>query len=421
MLNGRNIICLASSHWDSPTWVNCQHIMSRLAGRNRVLYVEPASLRFPSARGADMGKLLYRLTAWTRKERMVRENLWVYAPIMIPLHRYAIVRAFNRFVLRTSLGRIAGRLGLADPLLWIFLPTGVDLVGAFGEDLVIYHCVDSYSANPGVDPDVIDALEKRLLARADLVLTTSGPLYESKKEFNPRTICLPNVADTAFFMRAIEDGVAVPEYIGRIPAPRVVFTGAISGYKVDTGLIAYCARQLPGVSFVLIGPAGSGDPGTDIRSLEAAGNIFLTGPKPYGELPACLKGAAACMIPFRINDTTSNVFPMKFFEYMASGKPVVTTALPALDEFREYCYIAHDGAGFVSSIRAALAGDADGGRNRRLELARRYSWEGRMEELSMAIERMPGRRTGNKSGGAGKPETLNPAGSAGRRNGEKRR
>ena len=95
-LQGRNIICLASAHWDSPAWVNSQHLMSRLAAENRVLYVEPLSLRFPRGGRADLGKLFYRLVGWFRKPRKITDNLFVYAPILIPLHRFRLVRLINR-------------------------------------------------------------------------------------------------------------------------------------------------------------------------------------------------------------------------------------------------------------------------------------------------------------------------------------
>jgi len=308
---------------------------------------------------------------------------------MIPFHRFAAVRALNRFFLRRSLKRVQERFALSNPILWIFLPTGADLVGEFGERLVVYHCVDQYSANPGVDRESIDALERRLLASAGIVFTTSPLLYESKRIFNRNTHFLPNVADTAHFMKALDDAVDIPGDLESIPGPRAGFIGALSGYKIDFELLAETADRLPHVSFVLIGPVGGGDPDTDISSLKKRRNIFILGARSFDRLPSYLKGFDVCLIPFRINETTRHVFPMKFFEYLSAGKPVVSTRLPSLEEYAEQCYLASEAGSFVSSIEAALAEDSSAYREARIMLATENSWERRVEALSeLVIERL---------------------------------
>jgi glycosyltransferase involved in cell wall biosynthesis len=385
ILENENIICFASAPWHSPTWVNCQHLMSRFARSNRVLYVEPFSLRLPSATRSDLSKMIYRVKGWLRGVRPAGENLWVFSPLMIPLHRFRAVRALNRFFLKISLKRLQKSYALWNPILWIFLPTGADLVGEFGEKLVVYHCVDQYSANPGVDRESIDALERRLLAAAGIVLATSPLLYESKSRFNRNTHFHPNVADTAHFMKALDEKAEIPEDLKSIAAPRAGFIGAISRYKMDFELLVETADRLPNVSFVLIGPVGAGDPGTDISSLEKRKNVFILGARDFGDLPSYLKGLDVCLIPFRINETTLHVFPMKFFEYLSAGKPVVSTRLPSLEEYAGLCYLASEVGTFVSSIEAALAEDRSTNREARIALAAENSWERRIETLSELV------------------------------------
>jgi glycosyltransferase involved in cell wall biosynthesis len=385
MLKDENIICFASAPWKSPTWVNCQHLMSRLAQSNRVLYVEPFSLRFPSATRSDLFKLASRIKGWLKGTERATPNLWIFSPLMVPLHRFGAMRAFNRFVLSRSLKRMQRKLGLAEPILWIFLPSGVDLIGLFGEKLVVYHCVDQYSANPGVNRLSIEALEQRLLARADIVFTTSPLLYESKRVFNRNTYYVPNVADTAHFMKALDEATAVPDDLGGIPGPRAGFIGSISRYKIDLELLAEVADRLPRVSFVLIGPVGSGDPDTDVSSLERRENVFILGARGFDRLPAYIKGFDICLIPFRINETTSHVFPMKFFEYLSAGKPVVSTRLPSLEEYAQWCYIASDGDSFVSLIEQALLEENRAYRDARIRLAAENSWDRRVEALSEVV------------------------------------
>lgn len=385
MLEGRSIICLASGHWDSPTWVNVQHLMSRLAPSNRILYVEPISLRLPSIKKADRLKLFYRLGGWLRGTRRVRPNLWVYAPLLIPIHRSRLIRRLNRVLLRTSLRFFQKRLRLENPILWVFLPTGADLVGAFRESIVIYHCVDEYAANPGVDRQTIEMLERRLLRQADIVLTTSRSLYEEKKRYNRKTYYLPNAADVIHLRRALDSETRIPDDLLEIPAPRVGFIGAVSGYKIDIDLLEYAAARLPDVSFVFIGPVGSGDPGTDVSGLTKMANVHLMGPRGYATLPGYLKGLDACMIPFNINRITRSVFPMKFFEYLSPGKPIVATELPALSEYSDVCLFASGKAQFVERLGEALAESDEDLRKRRMELAEKHSWQKQLEDISRIV------------------------------------
>ncbi|MBU8921933.1 MAG: glycosyltransferase [Bacteroidales bacterium] len=384
-LQGRNIICLSSAHWDSPAWVNSQHLMSRLAITNRVLYIEPLSLRFPRGGKHDLGKLLYRLAGWFRKPRRITDRLFVYAPIMIPLHRFRLVRLINRVLLKSML-RVVGKIyRFSDPVLWIFLPTGADLIGQLGEDMVIYHCVDNYSANPGVDREIVDQLERQVLEKADIVFATSPALRDKCSALNRNCHYLPNVADYAHFSLALDPDTAVPSDLEKIPSPRAVFVGNVSGYKVDFELLRYAASELPGISFVLIGMVGAGDPDSDPSVLVEQENIHVMGVRDYLDLPAYLKGCDVCLIPFRINETTTGVFPMKFFEYLAAGKPVITTGLPALEEYSKHCYIARDREMFVSSIRKSIEKTDQAMVKAGIELAADNSWYSRIEDISSIV------------------------------------
>ncbi len=385
VLKNQNIICLSSSQWNSPTWVNPQHLMYRLSQYNRVLYVEPISMRFPSTRKSDLSKIVYRIKGWFRGAKAVKKRLWVYSPIVIPLHHIKPIRILNRLFLKISLRTIQKFLHLHNPILWIFLPTGVDLIGSFGEKLVIYHCVDQYSANPGVNKESITGLEHHLLKKADLVFTTSKSLYNDKKTLNKNTFYLPNVADAAHFKKALKDATVVPEDLKKVPSPIAGFWGAVTGYKIDLKLIAFAADKLPEISFVLIGPVGTGDPGTDLSLLKSKENVYLFGSRDYKKLPGYLKGFDICFIPFKLNETTRNVFPMKFFEYLSGGKPVVSTNLTSLRDYSSYCYLVRDSKEFVQKIKKALGENETDHKEQRIQLAEKNSWERNVVKLSEVI------------------------------------
>lgn len=251
--------------------------------------------------------------------------------------------------------------------------------------MVIYHCVDEYAANPGVDRPTVEMLERRLLQSADLVFTTSRSLYQQKRKHNPNTYYLPNVADVEHFRKALDTQTDVPEDLQRIRTPRAGFIGTISNYKMDLELLDYVATEMPDVSFVFVGPIGSGDPDTDVSRLARHGNVHLMGPRKYKDLPAYVKGFDVCLIPFSINRVTRNVFPMKFFEYLSPGKPVVSTPLPALSEYADYCRFASDKRQFVELVGEALRETDDKLHESRMALAERHSWHRQIADVSSIV------------------------------------
>ena len=129
------------------------------------------------------------------------------------------------------------------------------------------------------------------------------------------------------------------------------FVGALSDYKVDFGLLRHIATVRPGWTLALVGPVWPGTKRGEIEALEAMPNVRFFGARPYDELPGILRGFDVCLVPFSVNETTVNVFPMKFHEYMATGKPVVITDLPSVADFCAYCRTPSTPEEFVARYR----------------------------------------------------------------------
>ncbi len=180
-----------------------------------------------------------------------------------------------------------------------------------------------------------------------------------------------------------------------------MFTGAIVAKKLDVSLLAELARARPAWSFALVGPVGAGDPGTDVSALRREPNIHLLGPRPYERLPAVLRAADAGLIPYARNALTESVFPMKVYEYLAAGLPVVATPLPALAEVGEVA-TAPDAEGLARALERALAADSPERRAARSRAAAAHSWERRLQEIAAADRGAAGR--GRRDGGAGVSE-----------------
>ncbi|NLH49135.1 MAG: glycosyltransferase family 1 protein [Myxococcales bacterium] len=383
-LTGADIVCLASSSWDAM-WVNSQHLMHRLAAQNRVLYVNNLGLRAPGASRGDWHKITRRVGEWFSGLRQAEPNLWVFSPVSLPLHDHASIRRFNQWNLKRTLRRHLTDLGFKQPLLWTFLPLGVQLIGSLDESLVIYHCVDDYAANPGVPAARLREMEDQLLRLADLTIVTNPLLYEERKSRARQAAFFGNVADAEHF--APRPDRPLPLELAALPRPLLGYQGNISGYKTNLEWIAALAKAMPAASVVLIGPVGWGDPHTDVSALQALPNVHLLGRMPYERLPELLAALDICLLPLHDNESTRRSFPMKFYEYMAAAKPIVATDLPAFATYRDrpqLCRLATDADSFVAGVRAALA-DADDHAAERLAEARLHSWRTRTEQIAALV------------------------------------
>lgn len=392
-----DIVLFSTQYFEDPTWTNKQHIAVRLAAAgHRVIYVNPAAPISPRkySLSGHLGRAIRGDLAGARFlsfTYVARKNLWVISPPFLVPRRSVFVRRLNRRITTRGvlkcLRKLMKRLKFEKPVLWIYRPEAVWFAGRLNERLVFYDCVDDYVDYPiypfDEDNERIRRDEAELLARADLVTTSSRHLYERKSPANPNTHYVPNVADAAHFARDAEADVHIPPDVANLPEPRVGFAGAVESYKLDTALLSAMADERPAWQIILIGPAALGDP--ELDALTAKPNVRLLGLRPYVELPDYLAAMDVLVIPYRLNEYTRGVFPIKFFEYMATGKPVVCTELPALVEYGGIAPLVSDPSAFIETVERALAGEQDDKRRDRVDLAFENTWEKRIGKLSGLI------------------------------------
>ena len=394
MLRGKDIVCVSSLDW-SAMWTSKQQIMNRLAQTNRVLYVEePVTMLAPL-------KVPARWKRWRAvapELRRVDAGLWVLTPPpLLPFgNMRPRVNAANQAVLATYIRWAMGRLFFDEEyLLWTYLPTSLPLVdrlaapGVAGSgervpSLVVYHCVDEHSAFPGfVTPEVVKSYDDGLTRRADLVITTSENLRQAREPLNPETYTVLNAADVELFQRALDPKLMVPGDLAAIPAPRLGVVG-LHDSRLDVDALVALAGADPGWHVVLIGPVKPGQ--VDEARLRRFSNVHFLGEKPQTELPGYLKGLAAALIPYKANELTRNIFPLKLFEYLAAGLPVVAGGLPELQGFSGMIELAERPEDYPALVRQALAEDGQDKRAARVALAAKNTWDQRVERISQLVE-----------------------------------
>jgi glycosyltransferase involved in cell wall biosynthesis len=381
------VVCVSNAEWDAPIPTNRQQLMRRFAERTRVAYIESPLPVVGSLIGRSRERA--RRRGWRVEDGVHVLQAWDWLPYPLTKRSQPLSRWMDH-TFRSYVVAAWRELGWPQPVSWFYAPDGGDLLGRFDERLSVYHCVDDYQAAERYNHYRRVAIyserkQERYLARAvDVMLVSAPTLYERWRGINPHLYLAPNVADTALFAQALEPGADHPALAG-LPSPRVVFIGALDSYKVDFELLGAVARMLPQVQFICIGPVGSADK-TAQAAIPRAANLRYTGPLPHEELPSALRYASACVIPYRMNDYTASVSPLKLYEYLAAGRPVVATPLPSLlaQPADGALVAAPEPTIFAARLVEAMAYDS-AARRRISQRVNEHSWERRVEDLEALI------------------------------------
>lgn len=382
------IVLISTADWDHPFWTNKQHVTTRLAERgHRVLYVESLGLRQLTTSYRDISRIYQRTKRSLLWGRNLRPNVWVWSPLVLPFHRFAIVRWLNGIVLSACIRYFCRKLDFKYPILWSYNPTVLALIEKIKFSRNIYHCVDELKEAPGMPVALLEAEEQNFCEQVDIIFTTSLNLYNKRKQWNHNTYYLSNPCEFDHFNKATQE-TDVPAELQTIPQPRLGFIGALSHYKVSIALLKELVERHPEWHLVLLGQVGEGEPGASFDKLFALPNVHFLGPKPYQELPHYLKGFQVALLPCPLNGYTQSMFPLKFFEYLAAGVPVVTTALQALQDYQHISYWCASEEAFIEAISQALLRGDDQQRRiaQGIELARENTWEKRVESMLAILE-----------------------------------
>ena len=384
-----DFIVLATADWDHPLWTNKQHTAVSLAALgHRVLHVESLGLRPPRKGAADLPRIFKRLRRVARPPRQVQRGIWVWSPLVLPGASHPLARRLNRVLVRGGLQLMRRWLGLKNPVLWTYNPLTLEVLSLSSFAASVYHCVDRIQAQPEMPERRIERAEQQLCSGVTAVFTTAPELQRSLESLNPNTHLFGNVADFDHFASAWQYPCPGPAELMSLPTPRLMFIGAIDAYKLDLVALNQLARQRTDWSFVLVGPIGEADPSTDAGALCSCSNVHWVGPRPYEELPEWLAHADVALLPLQLNSYTRNMFPMKFFEYLAAGVPVVATAIPSLEPFRDSALLVAPGADRLESAISQVLQGQGPDRSMRIALARRHTYRQRTQSMLVVLKQL---------------------------------
>jgi glycosyltransferase involved in cell wall biosynthesis len=376
------IVCLSPQPWavDLPT--NRQQLMRRAAALgHEVLFVET---------GPHLGRAVLEPTDGLRRaalRRLVRPEIVepgvrvLVAPNVAPWgHRFALAARVNAMLAARAIRRLAR--GGERLVLWLYDPCFADAIGACGERLAVYDCVDDYAEQAGADRRkraLVRAYDARTAERSRLVFATTPLLRDRHLALNPRTHLVPNVGDYEHFAPAADRGLAPDDL--RSPEETVVgFAGNFLESKVDFGLLEAIARGRPEWTLLLVGPARA-ETAAALERLARLPNVRRVGQVPYGDLPRYVAAFDVGLIPYLENDYTRSCFPLKLYEYLAAGKPVVATGLPHLRDVGPLIRLSDGVEDTLSALADGLARRSPEDVAERQALARSNTWETRAERL----------------------------------------
>jgi glycosyltransferase involved in cell wall biosynthesis len=273
----------------------------------------------------------------------------------IPLvDRLEYLRFLNDLLIGYWVRFLLLRLHFKKPVLWYYEPRYSSLIGKLNERMVVYDCADDRMEFAGVPQWIKEYLEL-LINKAQIIFATSDNLYNKMRQYGKDNVYMVgNGVDVDHFKKAMSN-IPIPEDIKMLKKPIIGYFGVIDQW-LDLELIKKLASAYPNSSILLIGPIML-MPCEELNELKKCQNVFFIGKRPYNLLPSYLKAFDVCIIPFKMNELTKSVNPVKLYEYLAGWKNVVSTALPEINKYNDLVYIAQDYDDFIHKLNLALSSD----------------------------------------------------------------
>ncbi len=351
-----SFICFGGGDW----WYhNRGHIdmqlMRRFARMGTTLYVNSIVMQKPSLKRNIGGgksfthKLIRKTKSILRGLRESGAGFWVYSPISLPAHHITWLKLVNDTVVQHQVLTVMRKLKMRNPAIWVASPAACNVAIKMKNRKLIYQRTDQLEEYPNIDVEVIRRYDLALKANADLTIFVNERLYEQEHSQCKKAIYLDHGVDFDVFATA-ENNKEIPSDIRDIDRPIVGFFGGIDDHTSDIDLVKKVIDLLPEMSFVFIGNSS-----IDCGELLSKKNVRMLGQKPYEQIPHYGKCFNVAIMPWRQNRWIEACNPIKLKEYLALGKPVVSTPFTELQKYRDVVYQADTPEEFAKCIEKALA------------------------------------------------------------------
>ena len=369
------ILCFGGEDW----WYHNQahfdmQIMLCMARRVPVLYVNSVGFAMPTVQeGAHfLTKIGRKVRSVSRPISTPSPGFHVASPFSVPLWSRPSIAKLNVLSLRMQIHSAVRSVGLKNPLIWIACPTAYEIVQCMRQEFfLVYQRTDRYEEYSEQTRSYIEAADRWLAMRADLILYASTALYEEESARKPKSLLVSHGVEVAHFDRtkALRDGP--PQDMVNLKRPIVGFFGDIDGNTtVDMDLLAHVGHALPDVSFVFVGRVV-----TDLGAVRGLPNVYFLGKKSYIEVPRYGAQFDVAIMPWKQNRWIRYCNPIKLKEYLALGLPVVSTEFPEARHYRDTLYIARNAEDFIRGIQDAIRGEGLGTVQTRRTRVATDSWE----------------------------------------------
>lgn len=374
-LSGESIICFAGEDWWYHHPHSKNHILKRLAGRNRVLFVNSISMGLPSMSNPDFFlKIRRKLKSYMRWLRRVPEGLWVMTPVVIPLYGSRFAKLINSVLLNVQMRLAMMICGMDRPIIWVAIPSAADIAESLDSKLLLYQVSDKYDAteDSALSRTTIREFDRRLKAKAAIVLYSGRKLFDEADE--PNRFLLSQGVDYEHFS---QEAASTAEDIAEIPHPVLGYFGAMD-YVMDSELMQEVLRRRPEWHWAMIGLK------SNLIKLNAP-NLHFLGSKPYSQLPSYVKHFDVCILPWRTdNPFTQYGSAIKVREYLATGKPIVMTQLYEYRDAKGVRFFANADE-FIAAVENALTQDSPHLREMRQSSVRHGTWDDRTRQVASII------------------------------------
>ncbi len=376
------IVCLSTTSFH-PLPTRKQNVMTRLKN-SEILYFDPPVSFLAPLKDKTAWKKLFNFTKAGQK---VQDNITVYSmPPVIPFfNKMRFINKINQFFASIYVkSRMKKHNFGKDSVLWCYSPASCDIVKHLSCDKLVYDCVDRHSAYKGmINVEVVDGQEKDLATGADMVFCTAVGLEETLKTYNDKVHMIPNGAAYELFSKAHFEKFDIPQELVGVQKPIYGFVGMLQEC-IDYDLIEMLAKTKPDSTIIFIGRTL---PGVDVDYLKKYPNIIFKGLIPQKELPAYIASFDVCLNVFRKGSLSRDVSPLKFYEYLSTGKPVVSTREPLqVADFADCIYISDNTEGFLENCEKALMEKTDEFVKKRMLYGKECSWDARVLQIEKILK-----------------------------------